>query len=160
MSPVGHGARISPRTPKCGTSLTPPAACQHHHTNETYPAHSTHSSEQRSARRYLQVEKVNISLWGPVACFWTQCSILAQAGVPLLDFSADRGVAFPNLCAEPAWKSPGNGFGVSIWRVPGWPFGYYFHLHCSHMPTDYYWMCKACCWLQLAGNCVWLESIF
>lgn len=116
--------------------------------------------EQRSARRYLQVEKVNISLWGPVACFWTQCSVLAQAGVPLLDFSAARGVAFPNLCAVPAWKSPGNGFGVSSWRVPGWPFGYYFHLHCSHMPADYYWMCKACCWLQLAGNWVWLESIF
>lgn len=161
MSPaVGHRARISPCMPRCGTSLTPSAACQNHHTNETYPAHSRHSREQRSARRYLQVEKVNISLWGPVACFWTQCSILEQAGVLLLDFSAARGVAFPNLCTVPAWKSPGNGFGVSSWRAPGWPLGYYFHLHCSHMPADYYWMCKACCWLQLAGNWVWLKSIF
>lgn len=161
MSPaVGHRARISPRTPRCGTSLTPSAACQNHHTNETYPAHSRQSREQTSARRCLQVEKVNISLWGPVACFWTWCSILAQAGVPLLDFSAARGVAFPNLCAVPAWKSPGKGFQMSSWRVLGWPFGHYFHLHSSHMPAVYYWLCKSCCWLRLTGNRVGLESIF
>lgn len=161
MSPdVEHGPRISPCTPRCGTSLTPSAACQNHHTNETYPAHSRQSREQRNARRYLQVEKVNISLWGPVAFFWTQCSILAQAGVPLLDFSAARGVAFPNLCAVPAWKSPGKGFEMSSWRALGWPFGYYFYLHSSHMPDDYYWMCRAYGWLQLAGNRVGLESIF
>lgn len=85
-----------------------------------YKWDSRQSRQHRSASRYLQVEKVNIFLGGPVACFWTRCSIPGQAGVPLLDFTAARGVAFPNL-SQTMQCQHGSHLGMALEWVAGEP---------------------------------------